>query len=334
MAKGTAFAAGESGKHEAELFVMGETKAILRFDGKTIECRLDEVSRSERIGNLPLQLRFPEGELFIANDEADLPYCFRAKKRGWLTRLESSKTAIISSLAAALLFMVAFFYIGLPGISKGITQLLPDEIPMAVGEHVMSQLDERMFTASDLDTERQQALNERFDELVEMLPPMPVKPKLVFRNWKQGPNAFALSDGTVVLLDPLVNLAKNDAQLESVILHELGHVYHQHVMIGLVRSTLISVSVAVITGESTGVIDLMTGLGVLAATAGYSRADEEESDQFAAKYLSAIYGDASAQAEMFALLGEAHQTGGMSQWLSSHPDTESRIEAANSFQTK
>ncbi|CZF84729.1 M48 family metallopeptidase [Grimontia marina] len=334
MVKGIAFAAGESGKHQAELFVIGETKAILTFDDKTVECRLDEVSRSERIGNLPLQLSFPDGELFLPDNEADLPYCFQVKSRGWLTRLESSKTAILSSIAAALLFMAAFFSIGLPGISTGITQVLPEEIPMAVGEHVMSQLDERMFTASELDTERQQALNQRFDELMKMLPQMPVNPRLVFRNWKQGPNAFALSDGTVVLLDPLVNLAQTDAQLESVILHELGHVYHQHVMKGLVRSTLISVSIAVITGESTGVIDLMTGLGVLAATAGYSRADEEESDQFAAKYLSTIYGDASAQAEMFALLGEAHQTEGMSQWLSSHPDTESRIEAANSFQTE
>ncbi|CZF83901.1 Protease HtpX [Grimontia celer] len=334
MAKGTAFAAGESGKHEAELYVMGETKAVLTFGGKSVECALNEISRSERIGNLPLQLRFPDGELFIPNNEAELPYFIQAKKRGWLTRLESSKTAILSSIAGALLFMVAFFYIGLPGISTGITQVLPEEIPMAVGEHVMSQLDERMFTASELDAERQQALNERFDALVEMLPPMPVKPKLVLRNWKQGPNAFALSDGTVVLLDPLVNLAESDAQLESVILHELGHVYHQHVMIGLVRSTLISVSVAMITGESTGVIDLMTGLGVLAATAGYSRADEEESDQFAAKYLSTIYGDASAQAEMFTLLGEAHQASGMSQWLSSHPDTQGRIEAANTYQTE
>lgn len=331
MVTGTAFAAGESAKHTATLEVLAESSVVLRFNDGHVTCRIDEVTCPEPVGNLPVQLHFPDGALFIPDEPSALPLCFRPKKKSLLTRLESSKTAIVSSILGALLFVVLFFYAGLPAISSGIAKALPQEVPLAVGEHVMAQLDEQLFQPTTLSSKQQAAIQKQFNALVEGLPSMPVKPTLVFRNWEQGANAFALSDGTVVLLDPLVKLAENDVQLESVLLHELGHVYHQHVMTGLVRSTLISVSVAVITGESTGVIDMMTGLGVLAATSGYSRADEEASDRFAAKYLTALYGDATAQAEMFALMAQGHEGGQMVQWLSSHPDIRRRIKAAKNY---
>ncbi|WP_028023606.1 M48 family metallopeptidase [Enterovibrio calviensis] len=332
MVNGVAFSAGESAKHEATFTVVAQNRAVLNYDGQTVTCDLASVTPSESIGTLPLQLCFPNGELFIPDDESSLPLCFQRSKKGGLSRLESSKAAIFSFVVGAVFLITLFFYVGVPALSTGIAKALPDDVPMAVGDHVMTQLDGQLLTQSALDAPRQDAIRKRFEMLLASLPPMPITPKLEFRRWEQGPNAFALSDGTIVLLDSLVLLAENDAQLESVILHELGHVYHQHVMIRLVRSTLISVSVAVITGESTGVIDLMTGVGVLLATAGYSRADEVQSDAFAAQYLTAIYGNATAQAEMFTLMGQGLTDGEVTQWLSSHPDTKSRIQATENFQ--
>lgn len=61
----------------------------------------------------------------------------------------------------------------------------------------------------------------------------------MFRSWPHGPNAFALSDGTVIVLDSLVEMATTPAELDSILLHEVGHVYHQHVMESVVQSALI-----------------------------------------------------------------------------------------------
>ncbi|MDD1781713.1 M48 family metallopeptidase [Enterovibrio sp. ZSDZ35] len=332
MTEGIAYLAGDSAKHAATLSIVGESKAVLHVGDQSIEASIDDVSLSDRIGRLPLQLRFPTGELFIPHKETELPYCFYVPSKSWLTKLETNLSVILSSVAASVLIVALFIWVGIPAISQGIATSLPQQVPEMVGEHVLEQLDNGMFTASELPEDRKASITNQFERVVARMPPMPIAPKLKFRNWPKGPNAFAFSDGTVVLLDPLVELAETDEQLESIILHELGHVYHQHVMTALVRSTMLSVTVALVTGESTGVIDLLTGFGVLLVSSGYSREAEEESDAFAAKYLYEQYGTTESQAEMFRLMQSESARVGIVEWLSSHPDTDRRIEAAAQYQ--
>ncbi|WP_241905102.1 M48 family metallopeptidase [Enterovibrio norvegicus] len=331
MTEGYAYPPQQSSRMRATLTILGETRAVLQYEDHRIDCRLEEITCTEKVGSIPIKLRFPDGDLFIPDNESALPAYFLHSQKSGLSWLESSKLAILSCVFIAVLLIGAFFYVGLPSMSKGIVTLLPEEVPVAVGEHVLSQLDERLLKPSELPTSQRTHIQAEFDRLVADLPSMPVLPRLVFRSWERGPNAFALSDGTVILMDSLVAIADNDRQLNAILLHELGHVYYQHVMTSLVQSTLVSVSVAVITGESTGVIDTLTGLGVLFVTAGYSRENEEESDAFSATHLMAKYGDTTALAEMFEKLRAAHGAEMSMEWLSSHPDTNTRIEAAKQF---
>ncbi|KXF80358.1 M48 family metallopeptidase [Enterovibrio coralii] len=331
MIEGIAYLTGDSAKHPASLSLVGENDAVLRVGDHVVDAEVEKISVSDRIGKLPLQLRFPSGELFIPHNEANLPDCFKSSSSGWLTKLETNLGVVWGSVIAAVLVIALFFWIGIPALSKGIATSLPEEVPKMVGEHVLEQLDEGFFTESELTETRKAHITNQFNQVIERLPPMPITPKLQFRSWSKGPNAFAFSDGTVVLLDPLVELAQTDEQLESIILHELGHVYHQHVMTALVHSTMLSVTVALVTGESTGVIDMLTGFGVLLVSSGYSREAEEESDAFASQYLYERYGSAESQAEMFELMHAESRRTEMVEWLSSHPDTDSRIEAAKQF---
>mgnify|MGYP000604434010 FL=1 len=152
--------------------------------------------------------------------------------------------------------------------------------------------------------------------------------QLVFRSSELGANAFALSAGTIIVLDDLVRLTTTEEQLDSILLHELGHVQHQHVMKVLVRSSLLSVTVAALTGESSGIIDNLTGLGVFVANNGQSQDAEREADSFASYSMIELHGSNQAMIEMFELLGkDSDGHAELPTWLSSHPELGERIES-------
>jgi predicted Zn-dependent protease len=97
-------------------------------------------------------------------------------------------------------------------------------------------------------------------------------------------------------------------------------------MQALVRSSLLSVTVALLTGESSGVIDNLAGAGVFLFDSGYSREAEQEADRYAAAQMRHLYGSTEAMRQMFERL-KLEGDGGLPEWLSTHPDIDSRIEA-------
>ncbi|RXJ70550.1 Zn-dependent protease with chaperone function [Veronia nyctiphanis] len=327
MAKGIAYKAGQSEKHPAELDVLHDGSVRLVIDYQWVESSIDQLEFNSDVGGLRVQIRFPSGELFVPDNPAELPPALKPK-RSWLKRAESNLLLIVTSAAFCLLFLWLGYFYGLPAASRTIVSVLPEEVPTLLAEQVMSELDTTTFEPSALPEDKQQEITARFNDIVSQLPPMPFEPKLAFRSWELGPNAFALSDGTVVVLDSLVALSDQPEQLDSALLHELGHVYHEHVMKSVVRAGLLSVAVAVITGESSGAIDMLAGAGTLIAVSGYSRELETEADAFSAKYMLEIYGTTAPMAEMFRLLASSSESGELPEWLSSHPDIDERIQAA------
>ena len=236
------------------------------------------------------------------------------------------------SVVVTVLLCVAFFTHGIPWLSRALVVVVPTPIAQHVGEQVLDTLDTHFLSPSTLSAEEQQAVSAQFDALQAALGPFPMPPRLLFRSWDQGPNAMALSDGTVIVLDSLVTMAETPEQLAGILLHELGHVQHEHVMVALVRSALLSVTMMAITGESGGVIDTLSGAGVFVISQGFSRSAEEEADAYAAEHMQQLYGSVAPMQAMFqALLDSAEGEGGdeetIPQWLSTHPGLAERIEA-------
>ncbi|GHA66281.1 M48 family metallopeptidase [Photobacterium aphoticum] len=288
------------------------------------------------LGRLPMKVIWPDGALFIPNDAsacaAALAPALPARFGSCLHRLERHWPMIGVSLMVTLLLCIGFFTHGIPWLSRALVVVIPSPVAQHVGEHVLDTLDDHFLLPSQLSKAQQQAVRAQFEALQTRLGPFPVPPRLLFRASESGPNAFALSDGTVIVLDSLVTLAETPAQLESVLLHELGHVQHEHVMQAMVRSVLLSVSVMVITGESSGVIDTLSGAGVFVMSQGYSREAEEEADAYAASHMRALYGTVAPMKAMFEALHESVATQGdeeeaVPQWLMTHPRLVERIEA-------
>lgn len=326
IVSGICYPPRSSNRQTASLAFLPQGRIRLESKQGQHECLLSELTISEPLGSVPRKVTFPDGTQFIADDQRMLEGGLRPGKGRWLNRVEQNIPMIAASLAAIVVVCVLLLSHGVPWLTGSLVRVMPDQVSQAVGEHVLATLDDHLLEPTALSRNQQVSITTRFEQAAIALPSLSVQPRLVFRRWGNGPNAMALSDGTVIVFDSLVGLAETPEQLDSVILHELGHIHHQHVMKSLVRSTLLSAAVAVMTGESTGLIDVFSGVGVFLVTQGYSRDAEEEADQFAAEQMLRLHGSVVPMQQMYELLKAAVGESEMPGWLSTHPKLEDRIK--------
>lgn len=147
------------------------------------------------------------------------------------------------------------------------------------------------------------------------------------------PNAFALPGGYIFVTRGLMSLLGSEAELATVIGHEIGHVTARHSVSQLSRAQLAQLGLglgAVLSPEVAQFGDLIgTGLSLLFLK--YGRDDERQADELGFRYmLDGGYHPAEA-ADVFAALmaasGMAEQSP-LPNWLASHPSEAERIETA------
>lgn len=142
-----------------------------------------------------------------------------------------------------------------------------------------------------------------------------------------GFNAFALPNGTIVVLDGLANSLSDD-EVMAVLGHELGHVVHRHGMKGVMRSVgLLTVAGAVFGEFSTVLASTVASL----QTFHYGRDDEREADLYGRRFAEAARLPAGTEAAMWRKLRAAEKrlgVDGLPAWMSTHPSTEERLRAA------
>ncbi|MFD2271073.1 M48 family metallopeptidase [Undibacterium arcticum] len=73
--------------------------------------------------------------------------------------------------------------------------------------------------------------------------------ELVFRHSNIGPNAFALPNGTIILTDQLVMLARNDPAVLAVLAHELGHLQQRHSLRRVFQTVGVGVAIHFMLGD-------------------------------------------------------------------------------------
>ena len=148
-------------------------------------------------------------------------------------------------------------------------------------------------------------------------------------------NAFALPNGELYLHTGLLARLENEAQLATVLAHECSHVHLRHGLRSVrdaKNKTAFYASLAAVTagfGWAGCVVNLLGGVGTLAAVTGYSRELEREADAAGfQRYLAAGY-DPSACARVFELLAEERRQSQLREpfFFGSHPRLQERIES-------
>jgi predicted Zn-dependent protease len=137
----------------------------------------------------------------------------------------------------------------------------------------------------------------------------------------KGLNAFATMGGFVYVNTGLLTAAENEAQLASVMSHEIGHIAGRHAIEQLRKSALAR-GVAAAAGLDR---NLAVQIGVdLALRRPNSRQDEFEADQ---KGLQTMTRAGYAPSGMVAFMKKLLRASSVPTFLSTHPATSDRIKA-------
>lgn len=151
-------------------------------------------------------------------------------------------------------------------------------------------------------------------------------------------NAFALPGGYVYITRNLVGLMNSEAELASVMGHEVGHVAARHSSRRQSTSTITQI-LAVGLGLLTGSGDLanLAGQAAQLYTLRYSRSQEYEADELGITYLTRAGYDPFAAAGMLASLAAqtsldaqiaGREARSLPEWASTHPDPGARVSRA------
>ncbi len=142
-------------------------------------------------------------------------------------------------------------------------------------------------------------------------------------------NAFALPGGFIYVTRGIMTHLNTEAELVSVLGHEIGHVTARHGVNQMSKQQLLGVGLgigSVLSPELAAVSDLASaGLGLLFLK--YSRDDERQADELGLRYSVRGGWDPRGAPEVFTVLervGEASGSGRIPGYLSTHPDPGAR----------
>ncbi|MCX7597595.1 MAG: M48 family metalloprotease, partial [Armatimonadetes bacterium] len=141
-------------------------------------------------------------------------------------------------------------------------------------------------------------------------------------------NAFAAPWGHVYFFTGLLDMAEDEDEVWGVMAHEVGHVVHRDIIKAVKRSILWSIGVNLVQKRSRSLGEVLgIGLGLLSFS--YSRDDEREADDYAARSMLASAHDPNYLTVFFTRLMEKYEKDKPSKiavLLRTHPLTSERIQ--------
>jgi predicted Zn-dependent protease len=145
-------------------------------------------------------------------------------------------------------------------------------------------------------------------------------------------NAFALPGGPVFVTRGLLTHLNSEAELASVLGHEIGHITARHSVEQLSQAQLAQVGLVVgsVLSEDFAKYGGLAAAGLQLLFLKYGRDDERQSDELGFRYMLEAGYDVREAANVFVTLGRVGESAGGSlpSWLSTHPDPGERVKTA------
>lgn len=294
-----------------------------------LDCAIADIEVPQRFAKQPWQLVFPQGQLALVEQEA-LPANLGLsglQSRSWVGRIQNSWPAVWCCVLLLVGVMVWFNWQGARQVSELILPWIPQQFDQRLGETAFKQFDGTTLKPSKISTERQARLRERFLTHAQVQHPE-LQLRLEFRTTGKGVdvNAFALPDGTIVMLDGLTQKLSDDGVM-AVLGHELGHVVHRHSVRGVIQSVGLLAAAGVMLGDGSSI---MSTFAAAVGGARFSRADERQADASGMAFMRQAEVPLQAWVEVLTLFAELERQHGEHplSLLSTHPATRERLEAA------
>ena len=258
---------GKTTAAKAVVLSLEDQEWVVRGDDLELRHSLAQVQISERLGNTPRSLAFFEGGHCEVTDHAALDQLLDAAgvRRTWVDGMQHSLGwALLASLAIVAVLVASYLYL-LPWGAEVIAKRVPATVLQKMGSSTLETLDKLMLEPSKLDATRQQALIFAYAKL-QPLPDSQMRYHIVFRSSpRMGPNAFALPDGTIVMLDELVALTPDDNEIVAVLAHERGHIEQRHAMRMVLQSSAVGLVMTWYMGDVSTLLAIVLPFGALIA---------------------------------------------------------------------
>lgn len=197
-----------------------------------------------------------------------------------------------------------------------------DEQEVKLGKQINKQL-----VNNQIRLYRNRQINRYINQIGQRLAKKSARPEITYTFQvvnDDGINAFATMGGFVYINTGLMKAADNEAELASVISHEIGHIAGHHALEQM-RQMAIARGVA----TAAGVDDSqLVGIGVeLALRRPHSRRDEREADQLGIENLKQAGYAPIGAVDFMKKLMKAGGGRSMPAFLSTHPATSERVES-------
>jgi predicted Zn-dependent protease len=153
------------------------------------------------------------------------------------------------------------------------------------------------------------------------------------------PNAFALPGGFIYVTRGMMNLMDSEAELASVLGHEIGHVTARHAvtMISRQQLTQLGLGLGGVLFPDIAPATQALGAGMQLLFLRYGRDAERQADDLGFAYAHKHDYNMNEMADVFGALqraSELEQQSPLPSWLASHPAPAERIEAARARAAK
>jgi Zn-dependent protease with chaperone function len=332
--EGYCYESGSAARRMATFNVEGIAFNLMVGDESIQSGELSELSFSERIGNTPRKVVFKDGSVFETqdNNKIDEVAFVGGNKHSISRRIQMLESKWRWALTSVVFLVVLGYFITtvmLPWAGRELAFIVPSKVNETISSGGIRLLDQKWFEPSELSDDKKNEIRESFTDLINTLPNSEFNYKLYFRNIGEA-NAFSLPAGEIILTDELVRLAENPEQITAILLHEIGHVHHRHVMQQVIRSSLISVAISMATSDLSALEDLVVVLPVFVLESGYSQADEIEADAYMFEHMVRLQMNPIHFANVIQIITQdkSNIDGTTLKYFASHPETSKRIENA------
>ncbi len=247
---------------------------------------------------------------------------------------------IVLALLAIPPFLFGLWNYGLPKVTETIAQKVPPEWEQKLGDTVY----QAMFPkpVEEPSPQVQAALDQIEERLLSTLPDQPYDFRIYIQPSKTV-NAMALPGGTIVVFQGLIDLTESPEELAGVLSHEFQHVLLRHSTRGIIRQFIAGALLAIVVGDTNGVMDTIMGAANQLETLNYNRKMESEADREGMKMILAAQIDPEGMIGIFEKFGQKEKellgqndTGQENkktgedelQWkefLSTHPESRNRL---------
>lgn len=336
----------ESSKQCTAYLSIEENKFILYVeDNAKYEGVIGSLTINTRLGNVPRKILLEDGSMFSTddNDAIDLIYNQRAKFQSSIHIFESRFGFVLMSIAVVVVFSFSFLKWGIPFFSERIAYVLPAKTNTLIATNTMKILDEYLFKETKISQLKQDSIRRHVKKKFALLDASnefkyTIHFRLLENANKSLANAMALPSGDIILTDRFIQLCKSQDEMDSIILHEMGHIVHRHTLQTLIESTFISIVVMTVVGDVSVFGDIGIGLGSLVVSSNYSKHHESEADIFSFKKMLEFRIDPNSFSTIMQRMTSDYQTPSpsdkeetLTSYISSHPTTKQRIKIANKY---